>query len=262
MVNSIKITLGETGQTFLQSNKLPEKGTVDKQPAGLNFYEYSWNVRTPGQVVVNDKAYSFTIPYVLSITGTEDAAEIDQGIQKFSINAGITADDLIDHDKARVEFSGFLQKLKNSGWKTVIAYEDPRLAGEDAFKYYLEDKFYSLPLDYIPTLDEWMKIKTGSWHLYAGSNFLDVTIRRDSQRVNISEPGAYLISFNLLTSTQKAKNQFDAEEIGHWQELWVDKIKSLKKERYAKETELTQRGFTIYTEYEEPKIHAADPVEP
>lgn len=63
------------------------------------------------------------------------------------------------------------------------------LTGEEAFNYYLEDKFYNLPIDYVPTLDEWMKIKAGTWRLYAGQNFLDITIRRDNQRVNVSEPG-------------------------------------------------------------------------
>src|SRR5690625_7378855 len=40
----IEIKIGWTGEEFLRRNNLPAKGSVDKQPAGLNFYEVDWSV--------------------------------------------------------------------------------------------------------------------------------------------------------------------------------------------------------------------------
>ena len=118
-----------------------------------------------------------------------------------------------------------------------------------------------MPADYAPTLEQWMRIDSGRWYLYADDVFLEIKFRRG---VESKDPtmASYLFSFGLHSKEEEAKAQFEGENRDHWQELWVDKIKSMKKERYAKEKELIQRGFTIYTEYQEPKIHPADPVEP
>ncbi len=68
---------------------------------------------------------------------------------------------------------------------------------------------------------------------------------------------------NIYTGTENARDEFFTEkERNQWETLWVDRVKSLKRERYQKEAELIKRGFTIYTDYQEPKIHPLDPIEP
>lgn len=261
--DSIKIKLGESGTQFLQKNNLPSKGHINKQPAGVSFYEQDWNTKSPGTVIVEHDRYSFQIPYALGVMGAEDTDYIELGLAKFYVNAGITATDTILHDEARKEFITVLQKLLQLGWKPVISYNYPRLAGAQAFQYYEEDNAYGVPANYNPSLEEWMRIDSDDWSLYADGIFLEIHFRRDRKLMNPTEPGAYLFSFNLSSKEEFAKSYFQGEEERkHWRDLWVDKIKSLKKERYAKEKELLKRGFTLYSEYEEPKIHPADPVEP
>lgn len=259
----IKIKIGEAGAQFLQRNHLPKKGHIEKQSAGLHFYEQNWNIKTPGTVIIEQGVRSFEIPYSLSVVGTEDVEHAHTGLSEINIKAGITAADTLPHDEARREFISMLQNLLTLGWKPVIFYEEPRLTGEQAYKYYRDDNnFYGFPVNYNPTLEEWMNISTAHWYLYADNVFLAITFYRDSLHMNPTELGAYLFSFQLSSKEEKAKAQFEGEDREHWQDLWVDKIKSLKKERYAKEKELLKRGFTLYSGYEEPKIHAADPVEP
>ena len=178
------------------------------------------------------------------------------------MSAGITASDTVLHEEARQTFMTLLRKLLSLGWKPVISYNYPRLTGEQAFKYYEEDNTYGVPPNYTPTLDQWMRIDSDDWCLYADNVFLEINFQRDRARMNPNEPGAYLFSFELRSKEEFAKANFQGEDRDHWQDLWVDKIKSMKKERYEKEKELLRRGFTIYTDYEEPKIHPADPVEP
>ncbi|PUA27501.1 MAG: hypothetical protein B0W54_13090 [Cellvibrio sp. 79] len=257
---NVKIKIGEQGAQFLQRNNLPAN-QVTKQPAGLNFYRYRWPASIQGVAIVEHGAYGFQVPHALSIVGMEDVDHLDEGLADFTINAGITAADTLSHDEARREFITLLQKLLALGWKPLISYNYPRLSGEEAFRYYEEDDSYGIPPNYVPTLEQWMRIDFDNWYLYADNVFLEIKFRRGDESKDPAM-AAYLIIFNIHSREAEAKAQFEGEEREHWQDLWMDKIKSLKKERYAKEAELTQRGFTIYTEYEEPKIHPADPVEP
>ncbi len=259
---TINIKLGETGAQFLQRNHLPAKGHINKQPAGLNFYKHRWGTKVRGTVVIEHGKYSFTLPHVLSVTGTEDIEYLDMGLEKFDFNAGMAATSPILHNNARQEFIALLQKLLHLGWKPLFSYNYPRLTGEQAFQYYQEDDNYGIPPDYIPSLDEWMQIKSGYWRLYAKNVFLKINFQRDRTRMDPNKPGAYLFSFGLRTQEEHARSNFFGEERAQWQDLWVEKIKAMKKERYSKESALVKRGFTIYTEYDEPEIHPADPVEP
>jgi len=259
---TIKIKVGESGTQFLQRNNLPTKGHIDKQPAGVNFYEQDWSTKSPGTVMVEHGIYSFQVPYALGVMGAEDVKQM-VGFEQINIRAGITAADTIMHDEARQKFMTLLQQLLKLGWKPLISYQDPRLTGEQAYIYSEQENYYfGTPVNYIPTLEQWMRIDSGDWQFYADDIFLKINFQRDRKHMNPNEPGAYLFSFELISKEAKAKNQFESDDREHWQDLWVDKIKAMKKERYAKEKELIQRGFTIYTEYQEPKIHPADPVEP
>ena len=258
----IKIKIGEQGAQFLQRNNLPAKGHINKQPAGLNFYEHDWSSNARGIVNVEHGSYSFQVPYALGVMGTEDIEHLDDGLTQFNFHAGMSATSPILHDEARREFIKLLQKLLALGWKPFISYSHPRLLGKEAFSYFEENPYtFSPPVNYSPTLEQWMRIDYDDWSFYADDVFLNIKFRRG---VESKDPtmAAYLFSFELHSKEEEAKSQFEGRDRDRWQDLWVDKIKSLKQERYAKEKELIKRGYTIYTEYDEPKIHPLDPVEP
>lgn len=260
---TVTVDIGQPGEQFLNSNGLPPKSTVDRQPAGLNFYRVRWSTAAPGTVVVNHGQHSFDIPFALTLLGTEDAEALHEGVRSFDITAGVTAADTIQHDEARRLFLNFIQTLTERGWKPAISYNYPRLKGEQAYQYFEEDYTYTFPPDYRPSLDQWMNMTFVYWSLFADGVFLDITFRRDRKRMDPEQPGAYLLSFTLNSKEEEARSHFQGEkDRANWKDLWVDKIKELKKERYAKEEALRKRGFDIDTNYEEPKIHPDDPVEP
>src|SRR5690625_5998471 len=72
----IEIKIGWTGEEFLRRNNLPAKGSVDKQPAGLNFYEVDWTVSARGTVRLEHGGYSFDIPHALGVVGTENVERL------------------------------------------------------------------------------------------------------------------------------------------------------------------------------------------
>ena len=128
--DTIAIKIGESGSRFLRRHHLPEKGHINKQPAGLNFYKHRWSTKSPGRITVEHGDYSFSIPHVLSVTGTEDVEFMDAGLEQFNFRAGITAPDTVPHDEARQRFMDLLQHLLTLGWKASISYNYPRLMGQ------------------------------------------------------------------------------------------------------------------------------------
>jgi hypothetical protein len=258
----MRIKVGESGTQFLQRNHLDSRGNVDRQPAGLNFYEYDWSTDYPGTVIVENGIHSFEIKYALGVVGTENVEKQEKGLYDFSVTAGITAADYVLHDEARLAFITLLQTLAQAGWKQNIYYDAPRLTGEEAFRYYLEeDPHGNVPVDYSPTLEEWMRIGSGNWSLYAGELFLEIAVRRGGSQV-VDEPGAYLLSFSLYGKEEQGRSQFGSPERDQWQKHWVKTITEMKKDRYAIEEQLIKKGYTINTDYVEPIVHPADPVEP
>ncbi len=260
----IVLKLGERGQKYLERNKLDKKNHTDKQPAGINFYEKHWDSKSTGSAHFEHGKFSFDIPFVLSVVGMEDTDRADEGISNFDIYAKITEKNTIQHDTAKKEFFDFLRSLASIGWKQEIHYSMPRLTGMQGYMYTKEeDNYYGLPIDYEPSMDEWMELpRKGLWFFYADNVFLKIRFQREEESTD-PEKQAYIFTLNAYTGTVNARGEFFNEAAkNQWQELWVDRIKSLKRERYQKEAELIKRGYTIYTDYQEPKIHPLDPVEP
>lgn len=258
----IAVKPGQSGTEFLAKNNLAAKGHIDKQPAGINFYEYNWSVKQYGSVAIEHGPHSFTIPHALSVMGTEDPEHPNLGLSQVSVGAGIGHDETISHDEARKRIYDFLNMLAGLGWIYYNDYSEPRLTGAQAFQYHLDNDLYSIPINYLPTLDEWMRIYAGEWRLHTKEMFLSIRLMRDKTRLDPKTPGAYFLNFTLQTKEDFARAHFNYEERDKWPALWVDTIKKMKKERYSKEAALIKRGFIIDTTYQDPQIHPADPVEP
>ncbi len=259
---TISVKAGESGKDFLKRNQLSERNNTDKQPMGVTFYDIQWDASQTGTVMVENGQQSFATPFALGVTGAENVRR-EEGIEQFTINSLMTNDNSIAHDQARQLFYAYLQKLLKLGWKPFIPHNTPRLTGQQAYRYAAQENLYmAMPSDYEPTLDEWMQIEHAAWYLHSNGVFLEIGFQRSRHLMDPKNPGAYLLNVALTSKIFEAKSHFSGEERNQWETLWVDRIKSLKRERYQKEAELIKRGFTIYTDYQEPKIHPLDPIEP
>lgn len=146
----------------------------------------------------------------------------------------------------------YIKTLTDRGWRVVIPYESPRLSGEDAFRYHEEVTYHDLPVDYVPSLDEWMRITWAYWRLHANNTFLTINMKRDPKRMSSDAPGAYFLALTIESKEEFAKGHVLPTDRQRWQDLWVGNVKELKRIRYEKERELEERGFSIFTDYEEP----------
>ncbi|VUD40396.1 hypothetical protein TDB9533_00183 [Thalassocella blandensis] len=253
-MTSLTFSLGQPGQEFIRKNSLAEKAHVTQQPAGLNFYKYEWPRNNLGRVTIQNKKDIYSIPYVLSVLGTEDSDSPASGVFKVVVNACISESETIMHDEARLKIAGLLKDLDSGQWQVAHAYDDPRLSGESAFEYYLQDDSYGLPIDYVPTLEQWMEMDLAYWNLFKDDTFLQLTFRRDRKKLDPSKEGAYLLTFSFRTSNQKLQEMFEPAERDSWEDLLPKKIVSLKKERERKEKLLSQRGISIDTDYLDPEV--------
>ncbi|WP_111640710.1 hypothetical protein [Marinimicrobium alkaliphilum] len=260
--NTVAVEIGMTGELFLEKNGLSPEDNVDRQPAGINFYQHRWRQDDLGIVQIHHGDYGFRIPFVLGFTGAENTERPDNGIGSFSVRAGITESSDVSHDEARITLMRFLSALRKKGWRPLIDYNQPRLGGEEAYQYFAKNRSFGTPADHHLTLEQWMALgRFANWYLYADDITLTIRFNRDRTRMDPDKAGAYLFSFDLSTTERRAKGYFSPEIRDDWQDLWADKIRGFKRERLAKEAILEEKGFTINRDYQDPIIHPADPIE-
>jgi hypothetical protein len=231
------VKAGVSVKEYNQNNKLHSNKSIDKQPAGLNFFEQNWNKSQLGNVHIEHGSQSISVPYVLSTAGIEDTAYPERGMYKFSVRSGINPDEFIGHDQARIQFMDLLQQLIELGWQPYIEFHaDPRLLGQESFAYSIEDGAYAPDPLYVPTLDEWMALGSGQgWVFYADNVYMEVKFRRNSQHMYKNGEGVYLLTYIILTQDAQARNQFQGNEREQWETLWVENIKKNKIMRYEEE---------------------------
>ncbi len=251
----ITIEVGQSGERFLEKNNLDDKINVDRQPAGLNFYQYRWPLENRGEVRVENGSHSFVIDGVLSLQGTEDKENPSRGVFNYSLNFGLGGGGDVPHDTVRLELQNFLKDLQSKGWKRVIPFYEPRLSGESAYEYYLDHPFYSFPIDYQPSLPEWMKLsKSTMWVLHADGVFLEVRFKRNSEKMDPNQPGNYLFTASVQGTEEYGRSFFKPKDKEQWRELWAESVKDFKRDRLKEEERLTQKGVEIDTSYEDPTM--------
>ncbi|QDL54675.1 hypothetical protein [Rhodoferax aquaticus] len=251
MKQEVSIQLGMSGQDFAIALGR-EDARITKQPAGLNFYAIHWPARLPGKVNVNHGVHSFSLNAALSVQGVEDVDRLVFGVDEFSINFGITPADLIPHDEARLQVMALLKRLQDAGWKQNYGLSSARLKGRSS----LQDTL-SLDARYTPLFEEWMALgNSASWELQASGVYMELSMRRDSDRMDPYRPGAYLMSMTLKTEEAKCRLLFDEADRGNWKEIWSDKAKQFKEWRFQRETQARAKGLEIDTQYQDPAILA------
>jgi hypothetical protein len=254
MSSNLDFHLGEQGEEFLKKN--PDVTSVDRQPAGLNFYNADWKTSAPGTVVFENGKYSFTMANVLSVTGTENVDYPKEGMSEFTINAGISPAELMGHDEARLKLFAIFQHLLQAGWKVSILPNRPRLRGRDMLNYMLNGNRYStLDAAYLPTLEEWMRIDNStSWDFYSDHAFLSIYFLRDQNLMDPNKPGAYLLTYDIRSEAEYFRSFVDSKDRKQWKKFLPAELTKLPPLRAAAETEMRAQGLKIDETYRDPLV--------
>ena len=250
--------LGELGADF--KKRYPQV-IVEVQPAGLDFYTVSWPSSAQGTVKFEHGKYSFDIENVLSLLTSQDTQELAaEGFKDVNINAGMSdnSSGLIPHAQARDKIYALLKQIEARGWKLLTAEDTPRLKGKHRFDFVMDNgQIDSLGTDYIPTLEEWMRIDSLTrWHFYADHQFLTASFTRERSLTDPTKPGAYLLSFELKSEAQHYRTYVGPDNRARWQALLPTELATLKQNRAKTEAALKAQGIKIDETYQDPPLPA------
>ena len=119
MVQKISIRLGESGNDFVQ--RIGKKAVrVNKQPAGMNFYDVDWTIYNPGpgEITFEHGIHTFTITNALGAMGSTFEPDTHKwGIFSFDLSFGLPPRNQIPHNEARLQVISLLKMLQEKGWK-------------------------------------------------------------------------------------------------------------------------------------------------
>ncbi|MET3133011.1 hypothetical protein AAKU55_003293 [Oxalobacteraceae bacterium GrIS 1.11] len=246
--------VGEQGEIF--AKRYPEQLHVNRQPAGLDFYQLRWTTSAPGSLTIEHGKNSFNVENALSFTGTQDLTYPEEGMSELSVRAGVTATDLISHDEARKKMHAILQNILQAGWTRFIDRGDPRLSGKDMLEFILTtSSASSLDPKYNPTLEEWMSIHSMTiWTFYANHVYLEVSFMREHTLTDPTKPGAYIVNFNLKSEAEHFRAYVGSHNRKKWKELLPAELLKLPPMRAEAEAAMRLRGIKIDETYQDPPV--------
>ncbi len=226
------------------------------RPPGVKFYVADWPTRSPGTVFFNNGEHSFTMRSVLSATGSDDPDFENENILEWNVNAGITDDDLINHDEARRKFFSILQSLRKAGWARNIYLSDPRLKGKDALNYMQSGQdVYGLDPDYVLSMDEWMSLTSRTnWNFYADHVYLEINVTRDPTRTDPNKPGAYFVEYTITSENEMMRAQVGPKKRLNWKAELPTILPELQSARKKEEERLKKNHVAIDETYQDPPL--------
>ncbi len=250
MNQRVAIHLGEKGSSFVQRIGR-DSIRLNKQPAGLNFYDLDWPDSTSGQIHFEHSVHSFDLSTVLGMMGTEDVDRANTGIYQWDISFGLPPRNAIPHEQARLQVMALLRMLQDKGWKQHYSRDSARIKGRSAlFGLFLDTR-------YVPSFEEWMALGDGSmWRLQADGVYLSLQMWRDDKHLDPQQPGAYFMSMELHGEEDEVRGYFLHAERDKWRELWSERMKEADERRAKKEAEARTKGYQIDTDYQDPPIKA------
>lgn len=253
----------EKRNVFVEAGESPEvwvrrygkQVEINAKNHGLKFYSLDWAARNPGELTVRNGPSEVRLEAVQGAMGTFDDAYPGEGFSKILITMGVSQGETIAHDEARQRLFALLKKIQGAGWKRWIYPADPRLGGEDSFRYQIaeDDTFYSLDPDYLPPLATWMKLSDRSqWKFFLNDVQMSVRFSRDQDRMQPDRPGAYIVWLELTSRNEVQRSEFQGDERKNWKALYPGAREKQRSERADQEKRLQAQGYKIDAGYKNP----------
>jgi hypothetical protein len=255
----VELRIGEKGDALLGRN--PSVAKVDRQPAGLEFYELRWPSDTKGHVLIKHGITPVSIENVLSVTGVADNELDDEGMFEIRINSTLTNTEKISHDEARLRTFSLLEKISHSGWKVVIPRSMARIRGKAMTNFLIRAKKQTtLDPEHIPSLSEWMQLESlTGWQFYFDRVFLRVQFTREHTLTDPLLPGTYLISITLKSEMEHFRGYVKPRDRHRWKDVLPLAVAEIAKKRGNMESEFRGNGIAIDESYVDPPLPSQPP---
>ena len=271
MSEPVKFYIGQSGAELTGDKP---NGNIDKQPMGASFPKVSWSPNKPGILRFEHGKYSFEIPNAYTVMGYEDLTLFPADkMQHFTTAFGLERS--MTHTEARDWILGYLRGLEAKGWRVATHRDSGRLDYKQRWQYALKNQgsfSYPPPLNYTPTLEQWMQADWG-WMLYADGVWIHFYYFRDPERMNPQGEGGYFMNIDFDSELDQLRESVYSKErykktledsgdpikksdemAPRWKEFLPDVFTYFKKSRADDEKRLRKEGWKIDETYQDPPI--------
>ncbi len=231
---------------------------VDQQPAGMSFFDLTWEPPHLANIKIDLGEHSFVIKNAFSAMGTRiDYAQQNEGIQIIDVTAGLNKEEFVSQEQAYMAYKELFSQLEKAGWKQYFFPGLSRISKKDNMKVMIEDGLIIDPYNFL-TLTEWSdffnNIPTVTTRLYANGVLIELSIDKTKSEDNKKQ---YMLRFAVQTIRYVTKNSI---ENGY--KLTGPELKSVfdemvlvdQKERRKAEIKAKKEGFHIDESYQDPDV--------
>ncbi|EOE6748590.1 hypothetical protein ACKSHH_003432 [Acinetobacter baumannii] len=235
---------------------------VDQQPAGMSFFDLTWEPPHLANIKIDLAENSFIIKNVFSAMGTRiDYAQQNEGIQIIDITAGLNKEEFVSEEQAYMAYKELLSQLQKAGWKQYFYPSDTRFDKTDNLKRIKKKNTVIDPFNLL-TQAEWREHFKSStslyFNLYKNGVLTELNLEKTSKKELKAEKNEqFMLRFSIQSIRYVTKNLI---ENGY--KLTGPELKSAydemvlveQKERRKAEIKAKKEGFHIDESYQDPNV--------
>ncbi|MFI8144559.1 hypothetical protein [Acinetobacter sp. ABJ_C5_2] len=231
---------------------------VDQQPAGMSFFDLTWEPPHLANIKIDLGENSFVIKNAFSAMGTRiDYAQQNEGIQIIDVTAGLNKEEFVSQEQAYMAYKELFGQLQKAGWEQYFYPSTARIAKQDNIKSMIEDGLIIDPYNYL-TLTEWSdffnKRPTVAVRLYTHGISLEISIDKTKSE---NDKKQYILRYSIEMIRYSTKNSIKDGYKLSGQELkttFAERIKYTEKQRAKVENQAKKEGFHIDESYQDPDV--------
>jgi len=231
---------------------------VDQQPAGMSFFDLTWEPPHLANIKIDLGENSFVIKNAFSAMGTRiDYAQQNEGIQIIDVTAGLNKEEFVSEEQAYMAYKELFGQLQKAGWEQYFFPSTSRITKKDNMKSMIEDGLIIDPYNLL-TLTEWSnffnKKPTVTVRLYTHGVSLEISIDKTKSE---NDKKQYMLRYSIEPINYSTKNSIKDGYKLSGQELktaFDERVKYNQKQRARVESQAKKEGFHIDDSYQDPDV--------
>lgn len=231
---------------------------VDQQPAGMSFFDLTWEPPHLANIKIDLGENSFVIKNAFSAMGTRiDYAQQNEGIQIIDVTAGLNKEEFVSEEQAYNAYKELFEQLQKAGWKAYFYPSDTRFDKKDNLKVMQEDGIIIDPYNFL-TLKQWKEYfdskSIAVIRLYTNGLLAELSMSRTKSKEDKKQ---YVLRFSVQTIRYVTKNSIENGYKLTGPELkraYDEMVLVDQKERSKAEIKAKKEGFHIDESYQDPDV--------
>ena len=235
---------------------------VDQQPAGMSFFDLTWEPPHLANIKIDLGENSFVIKNVFSAMGTRiDYVQQNEGIQIIDVTAGLNKEEFVSEEQAYMAYKELFGELQKAGWQQYFYPSDARFDKKDNLKRIKKNNTVIDPFNLL-TLAEWREHFKSStslyFNLYKKGVLTELNLEKTSKKELKAEKNEqFMLRFSIQSIRYVTRNLI---ENGYkltgidLKRAYDEMVLVDQKERSKAEIKAKKEGFHIDESYQDPDV--------